>query len=97
MRSRARTDCGDTAGNAGPDLTASAGRPWAGGPSGAPAAQVDHCRRTGKVRGVLRFNCNTAIGLLGDDPGTIQRAISYLEGNAWKPTILAQGVYRQPS
>ncbi|WTR53838.1 endonuclease VII domain-containing protein [Streptomyces sp. NBC_00122] len=63
----------------------------------APAAHVDHCHETGRVRGVLCFNCNTAIGLLGDDPGTIQRAISYLEGNAWKPTIVAQGVYRQPS
>ncbi|MFD5547092.1 endonuclease VII domain-containing protein [Streptomyces goshikiensis] len=63
----------------------------------APAVHVDHCHETGRVRGVLCFNCNTAIGLLGEDPGTIQRAISYLEGNAWKPTIVAQGVYRQPS
>ncbi|MFD5619832.1 endonuclease domain-containing protein [Streptomyces yangpuensis] len=61
------------------------------------AAHVDHCRKAGRVRGVLCFNCNTAIGLLGESPGTIQRAISYLEGNAWKPTIVAQGVYRQPS
>ncbi|MCX4524974.1 MULTISPECIES: endonuclease VII domain-containing protein [unclassified Streptomyces] len=63
----------------------------------APAVHVDHCHEAGRVRGVPCFNCNTAIGLLGEDPGTIQRAISYLEGNAWKPTIVAQGVYRQPS
>ncbi len=63
----------------------------------APAVHVDHCHATGKVRGVLCFNCNLAIGKLGEDPDTLRRAISYLEGHAWKPTILAQGVYRQPS
>ncbi|MBP0933469.1 endonuclease VII domain-containing protein [Streptomyces goshikiensis] len=63
----------------------------------APAVHVDHCHETGMVRGVLCFNCNSAIGKLGDDPDTLRRAISYLEGHAWKPTIVAQGVYRQPS
>ncbi|MFJ7209580.1 endonuclease VII domain-containing protein [Streptomyces sp. NPDC098789] len=63
----------------------------------APAVHVDHCHETGRVRGVLCFNCNSAIGKLGDDPDTLRRAISYLEGHAWKPTITAQGVYRQPS
>ncbi|MGW7330551.1 endonuclease VII domain-containing protein [Streptomyces sp. NPDC054840] len=63
----------------------------------APAVHVDHCHETGRVRGVLCFNCNSAIGKLGDDPDTLRRAISYLEGHAWKPTIVAQGVYRQPS
>ncbi|MGW5850727.1 endonuclease VII domain-containing protein [Streptomyces sp. NPDC055254] len=63
----------------------------------APAVHVDHCHATGRVRGVPCFNCNSAIGKLGDDPDTLRRAISYLEGHAWKPTIVAQGVYRQPS
>ncbi|WP_347878324.1 endonuclease VII domain-containing protein [Streptomyces sp. KS 21] len=63
----------------------------------APAVHVDHCHETGRVRGVLCFNCNSAIGKLGDDPDILRRAISYLEGNAWKPIIVAQGVYRQPS
>ncbi|MFD8633071.1 MULTISPECIES: endonuclease VII domain-containing protein [unclassified Streptomyces] len=63
----------------------------------APAVHVDHCHTTGKVRGVLCFNCNTAIGKLGDDPDAARRVVSYLEGHAWKPTIVAQGVYRQPS
>ncbi|WP_369356154.1 endonuclease VII domain-containing protein [Streptomyces sp. cg2] len=53
----------------------------------APAAHVDHCHATGKVRGVLCFNCNSAIGKLGDDPDVIRRAIAYLEGNSWKPTL----------
>ncbi|WP_425835908.1 endonuclease VII domain-containing protein [Streptomyces fractus] len=63
----------------------------------APAVHVDHCHETGRVRGVLCFNCNSAIGKLGDDPDTTRRATAYLEGNAWKPTLVAPGVYRLPS
>ncbi|MEV0493848.1 endonuclease VII domain-containing protein [Streptomyces atratus] len=63
----------------------------------APAMHVDHCHETGRVRGVLCFNCNSAIGKLGDDPDTLRRAIAYLEGNAWKPTLVAPGVYQLPS
>ena len=63
----------------------------------APAVHVDHCHKTGRVRGVLCFNCNSAIGLLRDDPETLNRAADYLEGNAWKPTLVAPGVYQLPS
>ncbi|WP_324607762.1 endonuclease VII domain-containing protein [Streptomyces sp. NRRL F-5123] len=63
----------------------------------APPIHVDHCHETGRVRGVLCFNCNSAIGKLGDDPGTLRRAIAYLEGNAWKPILVAPGVYQLPS
>ncbi|MFI5620163.1 endonuclease VII domain-containing protein [Streptomyces sp. NPDC051567] len=63
----------------------------------APAVHVDHCHKTGRVRGVLCFNCNTGLGLLKEDPDRARRAAEYLEGHAWKPTIVAQGVYRQPS
>ncbi|MDX3687690.1 endonuclease VII domain-containing protein [Streptomyces sp. NPDC017201] len=63
----------------------------------APAVHVDHCHKTGRVRGVLCFNCNSAIGKLGDDPDSLRRAIAYLEGNAWKPTLVAPGVYQLPS
>ncbi|KOV22118.1 endonuclease VII [Streptomyces sp. XY152] len=63
----------------------------------APAIHVDHCHKTGKVRGVLCFNCNSAIGKLGDDPDAVRRAAAYLEGTSWKPTLVAPGVYRLPS
>ncbi|MFE4591650.1 endonuclease domain-containing protein [Streptomyces laurentii] len=53
----------------------------------AQAAHVDHRHETGRVRGVLCFNCHSAIGKLGDDPDVLRRAIAYLEGNAWKQTI----------
>ncbi|MFJ6659108.1 endonuclease VII domain-containing protein [Streptomyces sp. NPDC091377] len=63
----------------------------------APPIHVDHCHKTGKVRGVLCFNCNSAIGKLGDDPDAVRRAAAYLEGNSWKPTLVARGVYQLPS
>ncbi|WP_079052448.1 endonuclease VII domain-containing protein [Streptomyces regalis] len=63
----------------------------------APAVHVDHCHNTGRVRGVLCFNCNSGLGLLRDDPEAMNRAADYLEGNAWKPTLVAPGVYQLPS
>jgi Recombination endonuclease VII len=39
---------------------------------------VDHCHDSGSVRGLLCNRCNRAIGLLGDDPAILRRAISYL-------------------
>ncbi|MEU0987565.1 endonuclease domain-containing protein [Streptomyces sp. NPDC005953] len=58
---------------------------------------MDHRHKTGSVRGVSCFNCNSAIGELGDEPRTVRRAAAYLEGNAWKPTLVAPGVYQLPS
>jgi hypothetical protein len=40
---------------------------------------VDHCHRTGVVRGLLCSNCNRALGLLGDDPALARSAAAYLE------------------
>lgn len=39
---------------------------------------VDHDHRTGAFRGILCNRCNRAIGLLGDDPILLRKAISYL-------------------
>jgi hypothetical protein len=39
---------------------------------------IDHCHRTQVVRGLLCHSCNRGIGLLGDDPETIQRAYEYI-------------------
>ncbi|MFE3636995.1 endonuclease VII domain-containing protein [Streptomyces sp. NPDC059168] len=63
----------------------------------APATHVDHCRKTGRVRGVLCFNCNSALGKLREDPDVGRRAVAYLEGNSWKPILVAPGVYQLPS
>ncbi|MDJ0381624.1 endonuclease VII domain-containing protein [Streptomyces sp. G-G2] len=63
----------------------------------APAEHVDHDHQTGSVRGVLCFSCNAALGQFKDRPDVIRRAAAYVEGNLWNPTLVAQGVYRQPS
>lgn len=39
---------------------------------------VDHCHSTGKVRKLLCHNCNTALGLVGDNISTLQTMIEYL-------------------
>lgn len=39
---------------------------------------VDHNHNTGKVRGILCSDCNTALGLLKDSPELLSKAITYL-------------------
>lgn len=45
---------------------------------------VDHCHTTGRVRGLLCPKCNSAIGLLRDDPKLCLAAAEYLAGHAPK-------------
>lgn len=40
---------------------------------------IDHCHDSGRVRGLLCGDCNTAIGRFGDDPVKLRRAADYLE------------------
>lgn len=47
-------------------------------PGLAPALHVDHDHGTGRVRGLLCGNCNTMLGLAGEDPQVLAQAISYL-------------------
>ena len=42
---------------------------------------IDHCHTTNKIRGVLCNNCNTALGLVGDNINTLQTMIEYLSTN----------------
>jgi hypothetical protein len=43
---------------------------------------VDHDHETGKVRALLCKNCNTAIGLLGEDTDRMTKAIEYLKSHS---------------
>lgn len=39
---------------------------------------IDHCHEARRVRGLLCHACNSAIGLLGEDPERLGKAIGYL-------------------
>jgi len=41
--------------------------------------QLDHCHKTGKVRGMLCSNCNTSLGLAYDNIFIFNKLINYLE------------------
>jgi hypothetical protein len=43
--------------------------------------QVDHCHESNKVRGILCFRCNTALGAFQDNTELLKQAINYLEMN----------------
>lgn len=40
---------------------------------------VDHCHETGLIRGLLCNECNRGIGLLGDNPDRLLKAVDYLK------------------
>jgi uncharacterized protein YlaI len=39
---------------------------------------IDHCHKTGKVRGLLCFNCNVGLGNFRDNPINLKKALAYL-------------------
>lgn len=46
-----------------------------------PKLNIDHCHKTGKIRGLLCWNCNTALGKFKDSVELLSNAISYLGTN----------------
>jgi len=52
---------------------------YAGSKECTDKALVDHNHDTGKVRGLLCYACNTAIGKLGDSARGVRNALLYLE------------------
>ncbi|MFI7442578.1 endonuclease VII domain-containing protein [Nonomuraea indica] len=53
-----------------------------------PGAFVDHCHRTGQVRGVLCFNCNNGLGHFGDNTVLLELAALYLDGEVFRPEFV---------
>ncbi|MGE6697451.1 endonuclease VII domain-containing protein [Hyphomonas sp. NPDC076900] len=43
---------------------------------------IDHCHRSGKVRGLLCTHCNTGIGLFKESPERLSAALRYLQIHA---------------
>lgn len=50
-----------------------------GGPNGpGTRLHIDHCHTSNRIRGLLCAKCNTAVGLLGDDPKRADALAAYL-------------------
>lgn len=47
-------------------------------PAGLKAA-IDHCHLSGRIRGLLHIQCNTALGMLKDNYQSALRAAKYIE------------------
>jgi hypothetical protein len=48
-------------------------------PKGRGTFHVDHCHKTGTIRGLLCHDCNTGIGKFGDNIEALRKAVNYLE------------------
>ena len=58
-----------------------------------PAEHVDHDHLTGKVRAMLCFCCNQALGNLRDRADLARAAAAYVEHHSWQKRRTAPGVY----
>lgn len=43
---------------------------------------LDHCHKTGKVRGILCSHCNALLGFCRENKSVLKNAIIYLEGDS---------------
>lgn len=43
---------------------------------------IDHCHKSGKIRGILCSGCNVALGQVQDNPATLRSLANYLEKHA---------------
>lgn len=43
---------------------------------------VDHCHKTGRVRGLICFSCNIILGHLEDRPEVVHSVLDYLNAKA---------------
>lgn len=43
---------------------------------------IDHCHKTGKIRGLLCPTCNAGLGFFRDDPNLLKNAVMYLSNKS---------------
>jgi hypothetical protein len=43
---------------------------------------IDHCHKTGLIRGLLCYRCNTTLGKVEDNPELLRNMAAYLEGDS---------------
>lgn len=58
---------------------------------------VDHCHKTGKVRGLLCSSCNQGLGMFKDNIEYLREAIEYLKNNGLNSVIYDREKKRQPT
>lgn len=58
-----------------------------GGPPRGKPLHVDHDHRTGRVRGLLCYRCNLAVGQLDDSPERAERLAQYIRGDGFTRLI----------
>jgi hypothetical protein len=68
---------------------------------GAPVGQdksacIDHCHKTGRIRGLLCNHCNWALGHARDDRSLLYQLAAYLELDRSKPVVYLVGSLRNP-
>lgn len=57
---------------------------------------IDHCHKTGKVRGLLCSNCNAVLGMSKESPATLRRLMAYLDYDRNKTLVYLIGALKNP-